>query len=218
MVALSFGFLVLPFQALDVIGPMDVVDSSSISYVRGLEQFGAASPGLADSAIDVSFQYIGEAFEPVGLSGNVSVVPSVLCDTTVQVDYLLIGGPPPDYRISPCFADLVKRHVASGKPLFTTCTGSLVAAQTGVLDGDFATATHAFLPFARDTYPNVEWRENKSWEISKRGVWSSDGAVAGMDMLWYWVRKNYGDEIANVSVGILNYTPRDVHGNPIYLS
>lgn len=215
MVAIKFGVLLVPFQPLDAIGPMDILLSCSQPYIQNYERMGSAVPGLSKHGIDLNVSVIGETLAPLQVENSFGMIPSTLCDCDLELDYLLVGGPLPTYEISPCFAELVKAHVAKGKVLFTTCTGSLVVAQTGILDGKVATTTHGFLEVAKTLYPKVNWRRDKEWEISGGNIWTASGAGGGMDMITYWVQEHYGLDIINFGLDALNFAPRDINGTLI---
>ena len=211
MVALNIGVLLLAEQPLDVIGPQDVVISASRPYINGFESFGAAPSGLSKKGIDIVWHQIGESLSPVPTMSNYTLGPSTQCDPSLDLDILLVGGPAPDYKVPGCFAELIINHVNANRTLWATCTGAVIPAQLGLLDGKDATITHPFLPYAKGAWPNVNWKASQAWE---RGgsVWTTDGAVGGMDLAWHWIKANYGIEIAEFVVHALNFSPRDIHG------
>ncbi|KAH8807714.1 DJ-1/PfpI family protein-like protein [Xylogone sp. PMI_703] len=208
---INFGFLSMQYQALDAIGPMDIIFNTSKDILVKYAQIGLLSKEAAEKAWHVNFHHIGETLDPVTLTGNLSIVPTTTCDTCPELDYLLIGGPDPTSRLSPTFAKFVKNHVAAGKVLFTTCTGAMALASTGILDGKNATVNHSLLDLAVQLYPKVNWNKEKQWVIDGN-IWTAGGACAGMDMIAYWVEQTVPKEIANVSHELLDFESRDVDG------
>jgi transcriptional regulator GlxA family with amidase domain len=169
---------------------------------------------MVEKAIDIEFHHINETMDPVQLTGAVKVLPTITCDTCPPLDYLLVGGPDPvNDRISPRFAEFLREHVKAGKGLFTTCTGGLAIAPSGVLDGKTATTNHGVLQLAKKISPNVNWVE-KQW-VEDGNIWTAGGACAGMDMIAHWVIKNYGLDLAKLSFYGLDYEPRDIDGNRV---
>ena len=83
------------------------------------------------------------------------------------------------------YVDLIKRHAAAGKLIFTTCTGASALATTGVLDGKNATVNHVEFNYVKRTFPKVKWSKEKQWVVDDN-IWTAGGAVAGMDMLAHW--------------------------------
>lgn len=112
------------------------------------------------------------------------------------------------FQLKEDFAEFVKKHVEDGKVLFTTCTGALAVASTGVLDGKRATVNHDVLEAAKMAVPAVKW-ERKQWVVDGN-LWTAGGACAGMDMMANWVMENYGMDIARIGFQLLDFEPRDI--------
>lgn len=85
------------------------------------------------------------------------------------------------FELKEDFAEFIKKHVKDGKVLFTTCTGALAIASTGVLDGKRATVNHDLLEMAKVIVPAVNW-EKKQWVVDGN-LWTAGGACAGMGKL-----------------------------------
>ncbi len=110
-----------------------------------------------------------------------------------ELDILLVAGPYlGNFELHPKHADLIRRHVAGGKLLFTTCTGASIVASTGVLDGKRATVNHVEYDWVKNRWPKVNWTDEKKWVIDGN-IWTGSGAIAGMDMRGgHWLKENYG--------------------------
>jgi transcriptional regulator GlxA family with amidase domain len=214
MAPIQFGIIMIPFQVLDVAGPLDVLSSSSDPYLRL-----SGKPDLADRGIDIEFHYIGEDMNPVTHTAGFRSQPTTTVSTCPKLDYLLIGGPAPDYfaNIPPAIASFVCQRVAEVKTVFTTCTGGIFASVLGILDGLNATTNHELISLARELSPNVEWTTEKNWVIDGK-FWTAGGACAGMDMMAHWVMENYDKDIAETGFAALDYEPRDVNGKLVLLT
>jgi transcriptional regulator GlxA family with amidase domain len=212
MSPLQFGVLMTPYQALDAVGPLDILSSASKELIGSAETGGVpGSKGLTEKAIDIQFHHINVTMDPVLLTAGFKVLPSVTCDDCPPLDCLLIGGADPfNYKISDRFAEFVRAHLAAGKVLFTTCTGAMAIAPRGLLDGKKATTNHMALPFAEKESPNVQWSKEQ-WVVDGN-IWSAGGACAGMDMMAHWVIENYGIEVAACAFKALDFEPRDREG------
>ena len=121
------------------------------------------------------------------------------------------GDSPARTNLPPKLQDLVRRHVASGKLLFTTCTGSAVVAATGALDGRRATVNNLEFNWVKKKYPTVNWTKEKKWIIDGN-IWTGSGAVAGMDMVAHWIKETFGLDILTQAALSLDFEPRDVDG------
>uniref|UniRef100_A0A8H7NGX8 DJ-1/PfpI domain-containing protein n=1 Tax=Bionectria ochroleuca TaxID=29856 RepID=A0A8H7NGX8_BIOOC len=210
---LTVGTLAYGYQAIDAFGLLDVLSSGSDIFVNDLELFHAVNPIAKGKAPKVVFHHVGLNREPIqALTTGLTLVPTCTVDDAPDFDILLVPGPNPyGFELDPRFKELIHRQVASGRLLFTNCTGACIAAQAGVLDGKKATVNHAFLKWAAKEYPNVNWTAEAQWVVDGN-VWTAAGAVAGMDMAAHWLKENYGKEVMTLSAMNLDFEPRDVKG------
>lgn len=213
MSTIHFGALVYQWQAIDVIGPFDLLNSSGkmiLDYVKG---HGAVSQELCDRGPDIKFHYIGEDLKPVELlTSNVTIVPTTTIDNCPPIDFLLLGGPiPDDFEYTPKYVEFIKRHIESNKVVFTTCTGAAALASTGLLDGREATVNNVEYNLVKKMYPKVKWSKDKKWVVDGN-IWTGAGAVAGMDMFAHWIQLQYGHDIMTAGAMGLDYEPRDIDG------
>jgi transcriptional regulator GlxA family with amidase domain len=211
MSPIRFGILMVPYQTLDVAGPVDILSSCSRPYLEVMERDGQVSKVTAAAGLDIEFYYVGSEMKPVQHTGNLQALPTTTCDACPPLDYLLIGGPSPGYQLLECFESFIRRRSQEVKAIFTTCTGALLLAQTGLLDGRNATVNHVLLPQARALYPKVNWNDSQQW-VTDGCFWTASGACAGMDMFAHWVMENCHPQVVKASFMILDYTPRDIHG------
>ncbi len=216
MAPIQFGILMVPYQTIDVAGPLDLLFSCSKEVMTIYESLSLpGTNGILSKSIDISFHHINETLDPVSLTAGMRALPSTTCDTCPQLDYLLVGGPDPvKFQLSPRFAEFIQTHVAAGKVLFTTCTGGLAISPSGVLDGKNATTNHGMLGVAKHIRPNVNWKKEQ-WVVDGN-IWTAGGACAGMDMMAHWIRENYGDEVAKLGFEGLDFEPRDIEGKRIF--
>ncbi|MCJ1458934.1 hypothetical protein MMC28_009310 [Mycoblastus sanguinarius] len=212
--------LVLPYAPLDIAGPIDVIESISKTWIGYLIQQGVSTPKDASLGIeDAEFHHIGTTLEPVKTNGSFTLVPTTTPDVCPELDYLIVGGPDPlSYKLPENLIEFIRSHVAKGKVLFSICTGSMMVASTGVLDGKTAITTHVFVPLARKMYPKVNWKADKNWEVSEDGkLWLSAGGGCGIDMMLHWVKETYSQELMESGLPLTQIGPRDVHGKPLVL-
>ncbi|KAJ5770988.1 DJ-1 domain InhA-type [Penicillium nucicola] len=204
MAPLQFGVIMIPFQLMDVVGPIDILSSCSKPYLSG---FGNAE--LADRGIDIEFHFIGDetATHPTGFQSQ----PTTTLSACPKLDYLLIGGPSPEYikNIPPAIASFVRERAAEVKTVFTTCTGGIFASALGLLDGLNATTNHEAIAIAKEIGPKVKWTAERNWIVDGK-FWTAGGACAGMDMMAHWTMENYDKDIAEAGFAVLAYEPRDV--------
>jgi transcriptional regulator GlxA family with amidase domain len=82
----------------------------------------------------------------------------------------------------------IKTAAAGAELLLTVCTGLLVLAMTGLLDGLKATTHHEVIPLLRETAPNTEVVPTRRF-IDNGSVIVSAGISAGIDMCLYVVAR-----------------------------
>ena len=212
MAPIQFGTLLYDFQALDVIGPIDVFNSCSKEYLQMCEPMMEVNADAMSRARDFNFHFIGLNQDPVTIARKLSFLPTTTVEECPELDILLLGGPDPStFELDPKYAEFIRRHVAAGKLLLTTCTGAMLAAQAGVLDGKNATINHGAVSFMKQKFPNVKWTDEKKWIIDGN-IWTSGGAVAGMDMCAQWIIENSGFDVLTLGASLLDYEPRDIDG------
>jgi len=217
MAPIHFGVLMIPYQTLDVAGPLDILSSCSKALLAPVEAAGFPGfEGITEKAIDIEFHHINETMDPVQLTAGVKALPTTTCDDCPPLDFLLIGGPDPlTFHLSDRFAEFLRAHVKAGGGVFATCTGAWAISSSGILDGKRATTNHEFLEIAKQSVPTVKW-EREQWVVDGQ-FWTAGGACAGMDMMASWVIQNYGMELAKMGFSTLDFEPRDIngHGNQV---
>ncbi|KAL3419869.1 DJ-1/PfpI family protein [Phlyctema vagabunda] len=212
---INFGILTIPYQTTDVAGPIDILSNVSQAFIADLEKIGAAAPGASKNGIPITFHHIGETLDAVSLTGAFKVLPTTTCDDCPPLDCLLVGGADPNsYQLGERFTTFVQQHVAARKLLFMTCTGALCISSSGILDGKNATTNHMCIELAKMARPTVKWTKEAQWVVDGN-LWSSGGACAGMDMMAYWVKKTYGEDVVQYAYETLDFEPRDVHGKRV---
>ena len=137
----------------------------------------------------------------------------------VQPDHSFSNSPPIDLLIVPGgrgareyamrdqdTLDFVKAQ-ASRARIASVCTGALVLAAAGVLDGHKATTHHSHLETLR-RYPKIEVVGGARY-VSDGSVSSSAGISAGIDLALEIVRINFGKEIVTKIVEEMEYGQGD---------
>lgn len=213
MAPIHFGCLVYDYQVIDVVGPTDLLNSASKALMTALKTYGPVNDETIARAPEFVFHHIGLTRDPVHLlTSAITIVPNTTIDECPELDCLLIAGPNPSaFELHPQYANFIRRHVASGKLIFTNCTGSAVIASTGVLDGKNATVNNVEYEWVKKRYPLVNWTREKKWVVDGN-IWTGSGAVAGMDMFSHWLKINYGLDVLIQGALSLDYEPRDVDG------
>lgn len=216
----TIGIPLYDFQALDVIGPMDIIHTASY---QALSMIFSEEEAARVKAPKVNFEWIASdsATEPQMTTGRMAIKATTTYSTCPKLDYLLIGGPAPQFatNLPQDLKEFIRAKAAEVSVIFCTCTGALVLAGTGVLDGIPATVNHLFVDFGKEHFPAVKWDKGPNWVVAegsqKQKIWTASGAGAGMDMVAQFCRENFGEDWLNYSTSLLEWQPRDVKGTGV---
>jgi transcriptional regulator GlxA family with amidase domain len=213
MAPIHIGTLAYAYQVVDGAGPTDLLSSASMSALKTVQQYGPIDEKTIARAPEFAFHHIGVTRDPVLLgTSQLTIIPTSTVDECPEIDILLVPGPYlGNFELHPKFAELIRKHVSTGKLLWTTCTGASLVASTGVLDGKRATVNNVEYDWVRKRWPKVNWTREKKWIIDGN-IWTGSGAYAGTDMVAYWLKENYGFDVLISAAVTLDYEARDNDG------
>jgi transcriptional regulator GlxA family with amidase domain len=192
------GVLVFDGVALlDVAGPFEVL-------TRARLEPGVESRRREEEALFEAFT-VAKTKDPVTATGGIVLVPSHCFADAPRVDLLLVPG---GFGTRPLLQDAptiewIRRTAASAKRTASVCTGALLLARAGLLDGRRAT-THwgAFgllASLARDVTVDREAR------FVDDGVMTSAGVASGVDLALHVVETLFGRAVADETARYLEY-------------
>ncbi len=173
-------------QGLDVFGPADVFYFANyLAEVAGADQ--------APYTVHVA----GPAPGPIRTAAGPMIHADVaVSDPRLRPDVLLIAGgiavgaAANDEQFVADIADLADRSEEVG----SICSGALLLAETGLLDGRRATTHWASAAKLAEAHPDVEAAPDSIYVHD--GVWSSAGVTAGIDLALQLLRTHHGAEMA----------------------
>jgi transcriptional regulator GlxA family with amidase domain len=173
-------FVIFPrFQLLDMAGPLAAFEVAS-ELVPGAykSKVCAARPGRVMSSA-------GVALEAQGLPR-----PS-------QVDTLMIAGGDgsDDARHDPRLLGLLRRASPRVARTASVCSGALVLAEAGLLDGKRAATHWCRVAQLRREYPSVHVEPDRIW-VRDGQVWTSAGITAGIDLALALITEDLGAPVA----------------------
>jgi transcriptional regulator GlxA family with amidase domain len=168
-------------QALDLVGPMEVFTGAS-SIAAGAYEVQVAAPGPGG----------------LGASSGLMLLPAGdLPDVPAGIDTLLVCGGPGaqvaerDERLIGWLRDAAGRS----RRIASVCTGALLLARAGLLDGRRATTHWAACQELAERYPQVTVERDAIFVRDGR-VWTSAGVTAGMDLALALVEEDLGRDVA----------------------
>ncbi|WP_171180666.1 DJ-1/PfpI family protein [Ruegeria sp. HKCCD8929] len=185
------GALIFPgFELLDLFGP--------------LEMFGL----LKD---DFDLQLVAETSVPVESNQQVRANPDATMQDANHFEVLFVpGGMGTRREVSnTALLDWIKTVSEPAEYVLSVCTGSLLLAGAGVLDGRRATTNKAAFTRIADQYPKVDWIKQARWVEDGKFITSS-GVSAGMDMALGAIALMHGRETAEM---VAMWSEYDWHQN-----
>ena len=194
----SVGILIFDgVAALDVAGPLEVLSRTRLE--PGLE-----SRHREDAALFDVFT-VARTREPVTATGGLVLLPSHSFADSPSLDILLVPG---GFGTRPLLQDAetiewIRRTAASARRTASICTGALLLARAGLLDGRRAT-THwgAFGLLA--TLGNGITVDRESRFVDD-GVMTSAGLASGMDLALHLVETLFGRAVADETARYIEY-------------
>ena len=200
---LIVGGLVYPgFEMLDLFGPLEMFSMLGAARARIL--------------------IIGEqpAAVPSAMATDISSGPKVQPDCTFEnapnVDLLLVPG---GFGTIPALENdalltFIRRPSDTARIVASVCTGSVLLARAGVLDGRRATSNKQLFARATSEQAPVTWVENARW-VEDGKFFTSYGVSAGMDMALAVIAQLVGKEAADQTAIAAEYSwHRDADSDP----
>jgi transcriptional regulator GlxA family with amidase domain len=173
-------------QLLDVVGPLEVFSGAGTA-----ERDRGRGPGYAIEVVGP------EAGTVRASSGLVLGVDRGYDDRPETLDTLIVAGgigtraAVDDARL----LDYVRAAAPRARRVCSVCTGTLLLAAAGLLDGRRVTTHWAFAETLAARFPRVRV-EPDSIYVRDGDVWTSAGVTAGMDLALALVEDDIGRELA----------------------
>jgi transcriptional regulator GlxA family with amidase domain len=135
-----------------------------------------------------------------------SVNPQTTLTDAPPIDLLLIPGGYGTRALmnDAAMIDWIKGRAEQAELVLSVCTGSLLLAKAGLLDGLSATTHHAALDLLRKVSPKVNVRDDVR-VVDNGRVITSAGVAAGIDMSFHVVAKLLGPDVAATSARYIEY-------------
>ncbi|HTV27484.1 MAG TPA: DJ-1/PfpI family protein [Xanthobacteraceae bacterium] len=127
------------------------------------------------------------------------------------LDFLIVTGGPgwPQQARSPEMLDFLRRN-AMQNPVVSVCTGGMILAASGLLDGKAATTKREVVPpeisplqQLRESHPNIIAREASV--VDSGGFVTGGGVSLCIDTMLHLLKKTFGPEMADETARIIEY-------------
>lgn len=169
-------------EVLDFAGPFEVFAvTDELSDYQLFEVFTVSQDGKQISA-----------------RNGLKVQPDYSFDNHPAIDLLIIPGGMGTRVVIKDNAPLewIAKVHPNTKITMTVCTGSLLLAKLGLLDGQPATSHHTVFDFLRKIAPTIEIKENERF-VDNGHIMTAGGISAGIDLSLYVVEKIFGKTVVN---------------------
>lgn len=177
-------------EVLDVAGPFEVFSVAGRRH--GLEPFEVA--------------LIAERAGPVRLRNGFTIQPHFTLADAPAPDILVIPGGYGTRREidNPALVAWLRDAGGRVELLLSVCTGALLLAKAGLLDGLDATTHHLTYALLRELAPKARVREGERFVDNGRVV-VAGGVSAGIDMALHVVERLLGTELAEETAAYMEY-------------
>ncbi|MEU9283511.1 GlxA family transcriptional regulator [Streptomyces sp. NPDC048275] len=165
-------------QSLDVTGPVEV-------FV-GAETYRGGSYRVRTASLDGA---------PVRASSGLTVVPDLALADAPTPHTLLVPGGRGTRHPDPCLTDWLRAHGPRAERLVSVCTGAILLAEAGLLDGRRATTHWAYCDKLARDHPAVEVDPDPIY-VRDGQVSTSAGVTSGIDLALALVEEDLGREAA----------------------
>lgn len=198
MVRWTVGILLFDgVAALDVAGPFEVLSRARLE--PGVESRRSDEQALFDVFT------VARTREPVTATGGLVLVPSHSFADAPHIDLLLVPG---GFGTRPMLQDAdvvewIRATAAKARLTASVCTGALLLARAGLLDGRRAT-TH-WGSFGLLATLGKDITVDRAARFVDDGVLTSAGVASGMDLALHVVETLFGREVADETARYIEY-------------
>jgi transcriptional regulator GlxA family with amidase domain len=183
----SPGFQMMSFAAMSVFEMANYTAGEVLYDIRLLSESGGAVPSSLGMPIETE-RFHKQAFDTLIVGGLLAPLPS----SNGLLSFLRRALP-------------VTRRIAS------ICTGALVLAEAGLLDGRRATTHWLVARELQARFPKVRMEEDRIF-IVDGPIWTSAGMTAGIDLVLAMIDSDLGPEVAKVVAKLMVISQRRLGG------
>lgn len=194
--------------AIFIFNEVEVLD-----FAGPFEVFGVA--GLRTMSIAPFEVFTVAQFDTINARNNLTIKPTYTFDKAPKADILIIpggggyhaDGTPFGSRRemnNPIVIRWIKEQSANAKLTLSVCTGSLLLAKAGLLEGKEATTHFMAIDSLKKISDNITVKE-KTRFVDNGTIITSEGVSAGIDMSLHVVSKLLGKDVADETARYMQY-------------
>ncbi len=193
-------------DVMDIAGPWEVFGDAMLT-AKGAPWHESDGD---DMVMPFHVYTVSDSVKPVDANG-LSIVPNYSFDNAPKPRVIVI--PAQGGRTAAQKAWLLANS-ADADVTMSVCTGAAMLAAYGLLDGQTATTHHAFQQSMQKEYPAVRFVSGTRF-VDHDKIATAGGLTSGLDLALHIVARYYGNEVAQVTAGILEYHS-ELWKNPVY--
>lgn len=189
-------------EILDFAGPYEVFSvATRIALRDGL----SAHPPFMVSTVAASRDLLTARYD-------LRVQPDAQFADELDCDVLIVPGGVIDQPVNDPATLAWLRQAATTTGLLTSvCSGALILAAAGLIEGQRVTTHWADIQELRDSYPDLDVRENVPY-VDAGSLVTSAGISAGIDMSLHLVARLLGADAARITARQMQYEWHDLPG------
>ncbi len=186
------------------VGILVFEDVEVLDFCGPFEVFSVAGRQISPGAFSVFT--VGQTLGPLSARNGLSVNPKYTLAEAPTIDVLLVPG---GLGTRPLMHDAqviewIGQRARAAELVLSVCTGALLLAKAGLLDGLSATTHHGAIELLREVAPRTTVRDDVRFVDNGRVI-ASAGVAAGIDMSFHVVDKLLGREIATATARHIEY-------------
>ena len=195
---ITAGILIFDgIEVLDFAGPFEVLSRTRLM------------PGVESRRSEESAPFrvftVARTREPITATGGLVVVPAHDFADAPRIDLLVVPG---GFGTRPLLQDeetldWIRQTAAAARQVTSVCTGALLLAKAGLLEGRRATTHWASLDLLNSLGAGVT--VERSSRVVDDGVITSGGVASGIDMAFYLVESLFGRAVADETASYIEY-------------
>jgi transcriptional regulator GlxA family with amidase domain len=196
MKKISVGIVIFEdIEVLDFCGPFEVFSATRINSEKRREQ---------SSPFEVLL--VAEKNTVVSTSGGMKVIPDHSFASCPRLNVLVVPGGWGTRREinNQLLLDWLCTQASEVETLTSVCTGAMLLAQAGLLDGLHATTHWQSLDWMQQSFPKVIVEYDKN-VVENGHVFTSAGISAGIDMGLRVVASYCGEQVARATAKYMEY-------------
>ncbi|KAH9479868.1 Isonitrile hydratase [Psilocybe cubensis] len=207
---LNIGLILFPgYQWLDAAGCIDYLFNHSREALA--PYFSHSNPGVVAKAPSMKWHYISSDRSLVHATSGPPQLPTATYDDCPGLDLLVVPGPDPTFPPPPGFVEFMQKRYADPelKALLMVCTGSIMVAHSGILDGRQVCSNKFILKemaTAGTLNRKVKWIGDRRWIVDGK-LWSAGGVTCGVDLAAEYGRVHFDKEVGQTAMHISEYKP-----------